>query len=74
MCTSSVAVRGGFLDCLHHLRNLTFDAWPACCEQDRDGNSAGARVLLVLEVAVRRDEDLEPSRFCRSDQQPILER
>ena len=42
--------------------------------QDHDGNSAGARVLLVLEVAVRRDEDLEPSRLCRSDQQPILER
>lgn len=69
-----VPARRGVIDCLHHLRELSFNARPAGGEKNHDGNGARGQVLLILEVAIRCDEDFEPCCFGRGDEEAVLKR
>jgi hypothetical protein len=60
------------IDGFNHSRQVTLDSWPACREQDDDRHPADRKILLVLEIPVRGDEDLEPCLLGRGNEFPVL--
>ena len=61
-------------DCCDHTWQLSLDARPARREEHNDRDAATGQILLVLEAAVRGDEDFKPRRLGFGDQQTVLKR
>lgn len=64
---------GGRIDRSHYPIKPTLNPRPTGGFENYDGHTSFFEILLVLQVAVRGDEHLEPRLFRSSDQFAILE-
>jgi len=60
------------IHCIHHERNAIPKLWPLLLTEHDDRNLPARQILLISDVLVGRQEHVKTSRFCGTQQFPIL--